>query len=210
MDELLSYFANESFPQNALLLVLGGVLTGILVPYIKARIDHRNFQERRLFEAQLARQRDVIEAQTNFLNAFSDHIWEYHKISQRVSYAKLSGDEEAYKQATEVYKESMWDLLQKVRSAIGASRWFTSDAAHLALRKWYEDWFVTLEARLRELMGKNPPDEIWRQHHMRTHYEAAERNYGLLRFLAEDFGIAAVLEKGQGQEADEKKTGDVT
>ena len=43
-------------------------------------------------------------------------------------------------------------------------------------------------------MDKNPPHEVWQQHHTQTHYEAAERNYGLLRFLAEDFGIAALVE----------------
>jgi len=202
MDEPLTLLAKESFLQNALLLVLGAALTGLLVPYIKARVDRRSFQERRLFEAYLARQRDVIEAQTRFLNAFSNLIWEYHVISQRVSYARLSGDDDAYKRASEVYRDKLWDLLRRIRSAIGASRWFTSDAAHLALRQWYDEWFVTLELRLRELMERDPSDDEWRNHHTRTHHEATERNYELLRFLAEDFGIAAVVEKGAAVTAD--------
>ena len=194
MEALLNALASGSFVENALLIILGAILTGILVPIVKARMDRSTFERQKQFEAQLARQSDVIKAQTQFLSEFSDHIWEYHKLSQRVSYARLSGDKDAYERALQDYQDSLWECLHKIRSAIGAARWFCSDEAHQALSSWYEEWFVTLELGLRQLIDQDANQEEWSKHHTRVHYEARERNYGLLRLLAEDFGLRSIVE----------------
>ena len=195
MDSLATLLSSASFLEKAILLGLGVALTGLLVPIVKSYMDRASFEKQKTFEAQIARQADVIRAQTQFLTDFSDHIWEYHKISQKVSYARLSGDREAYENALAVYRDALWDTLHKVRRAIGAARWFTSDAAHQALSSWYEDWFVRLEVRLRDLVEKDPDDAQWSEHHTRVHVEARERNYGLLHFLAKDFGLNSVAEE---------------
>lgn len=204
METILSALVNENFMENALLLILGALLTGILVPLVKARMDWGTFQRRKTFEAHLARQSDVIKAQTQFLTEFSNHIWEYHMISQRVSYARLSGDKQAYQSALQEYQQSVWESLQKIRSAIGAARWFCSDAAHQALSSWYEEWFVTLEAHLRQLIAGDADQGEWSKHHTRVHYEASERNYGLLRFLAENFGLRSIVEDRDSSESSAK------
>lgn len=193
---IFTALTSESFIEKAMLLILGALLTGILAPLIKAQMDRATFKRQKTFEADLARQSDVIKAQTQFLTEFSNHIWEYHKISQRVSYTRLSGNKEAYQRALQEYQQSLWESLHRIRSAIGAARWFCSDAAHEALSSWYEDWFVTLEARLRYLIEADADQHDWSEHHTRVHYEARERNYGLLRFLAENFGLHSFVESG--------------
>ncbi len=194
MEAIIGTLSSASFLEKALLLVIGVILTGMLVPLVKARMDQTTFEKQKLFEAVLARQTDVIKAQTQFLTEFSKYIWEYHKISQRVSYCRLSGEAEAYRKALAAYQDSLWESLHQIRTCIGAARWFASDAAHQALTSWYEDWFVGLELRLRELIEKKAKDKEWSEHHTRVHYEAKERNYALLRYLAEDFGLLSVVE----------------
>jgi len=194
MESVLNALASESFLEKALLLITGAILTGILVPFVKAWMDRATFERQKTFEAHLARQSDVIKAQTQFLTEFSNHIWEYHKVSQRVSYSRLSGDKKAYQSAVQAYQDSVWESLHKIRGAIGGARWFCSDAAHQALTSWYEEWFVKLGVALTQLMEQDPNDKQWSEHHMRVHYEASERNYGLLQFLADDFGLRPIVE----------------
>jgi hypothetical protein len=194
VETITDALAKSGLIGDLLLLLLGALLTGILVPYVKAKMDKNAFESQKIFEADVARQSDVIKAQIQFLNIFSEYIWEYHRISQRVSFTRLSGDKIAYQEAVQDYNAKVWDSLQKTRAAIGRARWFCSDAAHQALRGWYEEWFVTLEMRLRELINENPKDQKWSEHHAGVHYEASERNYGLLLFLANDFGLRSIVE----------------
>lgn len=194
MEIFLSTLASQGFLEKALLLVLGALLTGMLVPLVKARMDTSTFERQKVFEAHVARQSDVIKAQTQFLGEFSHHMWEYHMISQRVSYEHLSGDKASYERALEEYRDSVWECLRKIRSAIGAARWFCSDTAHQALTSWYEDWFVKLEGELRQLIAGRANRQKWTEHQWRVHYEASERNYELLRFLAEEFGLRSIVE----------------
>ena len=88
MNAIVNLLASASFLEKALLLVLAAVLTGILVPVVKSKMDRATFERQRTFEAQLGRQSDVIKAQTKFLTDFSNYIWEYHMISQRVSFSR--------------------------------------------------------------------------------------------------------------------------
>ena len=188
MDALISFL------EKVLLLLLAAVITGILVPLIKARMDRTAFEGRKRFEASLAQQADIIKAQTQFLTRFADYIWEYHKISQRVSYRRLSGDAQAYEKAVKEYQEAMWNSLHKIRGAIGGARWFTSDVAHDVLTSWYDEWFLVLELKLRQLISADPKVEDWHKHHVWVHDEAGKRNYELLHMLAREFGLRAIVD----------------
>jgi hypothetical protein len=199
MDALLRTLASEGFWEKALLLIVGAALTGLLVPIVKAWIDRGTFERQKIFEAALARQSDVIKAQTQFLNEFSHLIWEFHKIAQRVSFTRLEGDRKAYQIAVKEYEAAIWDSLSKIRSAIGAARWFCSDAAHKALVEWYDEWFLKVGQSLTGLIQSDPDDKSWSQHHYDVHYGASQRNYKLVRFLAHDFGLRAILESREGK-----------
>lgn len=205
MEAILKVIASEGFLEKAILLLLAALITGILVPLIKWKMDHTAFKQRKTFEALIARQSDVIKAQIRFLTNFSDHMWEYHKISQRVSYSRLSGDKDAYAEAVREYKGSMWECLQRIRGAIGGARWFTSDRVHRTLTSWYDDWFLTLELDLRELIDNDPDYDSWHKHHTRVHRESSERNYELLRFLAENFRLQPMVESQEHRASSAKE-----
>jgi hypothetical protein len=199
MDALLQTLASEGFWEKALLLIVGAALTGLLVPLVKTWIDRTTFERQKTFEAALARQADVIKAQTQFLNEFSHLIWEYHKTTQRVSYTRLYGSRKEYLSAVKDYEVANWELLSKIRGAIGAARWFCSDAAHKALVHWYDDWFLKVAQSMTMLVKTDPDNDSWGAHHDDVHFGASKRNYKLIRFLAEDFGLRAILESRDGK-----------
>ena len=169
------------------------ILTGILVPCIKSLMDWQKFKRQKTFEALLARQSDVIKAQTLFLKEFSNYIWEYHKISQRVAYCGKSGDVDAYNMARQEYQNSMWESIHKIHSAIGAARWFASYAAQEKLDSWYESFKKSYE-RLDDLIKKKVKETEWEKHFKEVHKEANMRNRDLLRFLSKNFGLRDVVD----------------
>jgi hypothetical protein len=187
---------SDQFLERALLLVLGAALTGILVPVVKASMDRTSFERQKRLEAQLARQADIIRAQTQFLRDFSNLVWEFHKICQRVSYTRLSGEREAYDLAVADFRNSLWDVLQRARSEIGSARWFCSDTVHAALVHWYDEWFLTVERDLRRLIDTDPAPDEWLKHHNQVHARAGTTNYGLLKFLSEQFGLLSLVKDG--------------
>jgi hypothetical protein len=195
VDALLQALASEGFWEKALLLIVGAALTGLLVPLVKTWIDRTTFERQKRFEATLARQSDVIKAQTQFLNDFSNIIWEFHKVVQRVSYTRLDSNRKAYQAAVKEYEKAIWDLLFRIRSAIRSARWFCSDAVHNALLIWYDEGFTKITMRLNGLIHGGAHDEDWDKHHYDVHEGASERNYHLVRFLAHDFGLGAIVEQ---------------
>lgn len=197
MDQIVGFLQAGNFLQNAILLIFGAILTGIMVPLIKARLNHASFKRREIFEAQLARQADVIKAQTEFLKEFSRYIWEFHRLCQQVSFSRLHREKEDFDKVVNKYHEEIWDLLHCIRSVIGAARWFTSDAAHSALCTWYEEWFIGISGKIELLMTNDSSIDEWSAHHLHVHQEAPKRNYGIFKYLGTDFGITSIVEGGE-------------
>ncbi len=192
MEYSVAALQSQEFLEGAGLILVAAILTGMLVPLIKSRMDQTAFKKQRLFEAAIARQSRVIGAQTSFLAEFSKDIWEYHMRLQKVSHYRIVGDDEEYQKALAEYKNAVWDSLHKLRSAIGSASWFTSDETHQALTSYYESWFVRLDQTLREFIDGDYDTERWRQRHFQVHYEAGTKNYALLRQLADEFGLRDV------------------
>ena len=58
---------NESFLEKVLLLLLTGVLTGLLVPEVAARVAESRYRRQKVFEAELQRQTNILSAQAELL-----------------------------------------------------------------------------------------------------------------------------------------------
>ena len=59
MNAFIQTLMNQSFIQNILLLLLAAALTGFLVPFIKAKIDNKDSQRQKIFEADLDQQKKI-------------------------------------------------------------------------------------------------------------------------------------------------------
>lgn len=190
MDGFLDALNSAEFWEKALLLLLGAILTGILVPLVKWVLDDSTFRRQKHFEAALARQREVIKGQTEFITALADHLWSYNLLALEVSFDRLEGTQEDFEKASEAFDRGSWMLLQKIRSAVGASRWFSSDQTCERLTTFYEGWLIPLDNRVTAML-KMPQADVtsWMAHHAYVYRETALRTDALLDALAREYGM---------------------
>ena len=130
---------DASFLGNAALLILGAVLTGFLVPFVKARLDDASARRKQLLEAELARQSEFLQSQIDLLTSFSDATWEFLFDAFKVSYAEAWEEEAAKNAAWEAYEPLSWKHLGKIRAIISKSKRLLSEACHKNLIATY-DW----------------------------------------------------------------------
>jgi|GEM_PF-7075659 len=59
---------NQSFIQNIVLILVTAALTGLLVPFIKAKVDNEYAQRQKSFEADLDHQKKLRDYQAKLLD----------------------------------------------------------------------------------------------------------------------------------------------
>ena len=160
MQQLIN---DPEFIRGAALLIIGGVLTGLLVPLLKLILDNLNFRKQKLFENQLARQNSVIESQINFLDHISELLWGFHALIARVSYYRKMGidnkeNRKHYMEALAEYENKLWDILiVQIQSEISKSRRLVSTSSREKLTTLYKDTLVGLDKELIQLLISNAP-----------------------------------------------------
>jgi len=137
-----------SFAQNIVLLGLTALLTGLVVPYVLKEVDDRKAIRQTEREADLARQAKLIEAQAKFLDDITGLLWRWRYLAIKVAYYGGLGIEDQYEAAWREYDESIWDVLNDVRSEVSVSRRLVSEPAYRALRHIYEEDMVRVDRQL--------------------------------------------------------------
>lgn len=190
MDGLFEALKSAEFWEKALLLILGALLTGVLVPLVKWVLDDSTFRRQKKLEAVLTRQREVIKGQTEFLTALADHLWAYNLVMLEVSFDRLVGTQDEFEEACDAFDRDSWSLLRKIRSAVGASRWFSSDETCERLTTFYEEWLIPLDGKVTAMLKTPEADAAsWREHHTYVYKETSARTDALLDALAKDYGM---------------------
>ncbi len=188
MDTALAVLASASFLEKVLLLVLGAALTGIIVPVVKFRMDRTNFVQQKKFEAELARQSEIVKARAQFLRDFVDPVWQFQLLALQVSYD--SHEPEKFEAALAKYDEESWHHLKRIRALVGGARWFTSDSAYGALTEFVDGWLLH-EVDM-ELMQRRSNTELadWTQFNQWLYAELRTKTDALLVSLADAFDLA--------------------
>jgi len=144
------------FAQQIVLIVLTAVLSTLLIPLIFRWIDwsrekrekdletQRNRQQKR-FEADLARQSKIIDAQDALLNNLSQQLWRFRYLAMAVSLYPPGGDYAGSQEAAESYDEDSWDVFNKVRVSISESRRLVSERAYADLLDFYGNVMVPFD-----------------------------------------------------------------
>ncbi len=185
---LLKVLTRTSFLEKALLLVLAAALTGIIVPIVKYRMDQNKFQQQKIFEAEVARQAEIMQARAQFLRDLANPIWQYQLLALQVSYDTNS--EEAFSKALRTYNESSWAHLKRIRALVGGARWFTSDNTYQLLLNFIDNWLIQeIDYKLMRLASKGMQAE-WRKFNGWLYAESRHRTDALLVALAQDFGLS--------------------
>jgi len=105
MIRILEIFRKVDFIEKLMLLIIGALITGIFGPIVISHIDRVKFKEQKLFEAKVARQSEIIKAQTQFISIFSELVWQFQLLAIQISYDALES-EEAYESAIRNYNEN--------------------------------------------------------------------------------------------------------
>ncbi|MGH7769325.1 MAG: hypothetical protein ACREQP_17915 [Candidatus Binatia bacterium] len=188
MDTVFEVLASAGFLEKALLLIVGAALTGIIVPVVKSRMDKRRFEQQKIFEADLARQAEIVKARAQFLRDLVDPIWQFQLLALQISYDSYS--EEKFQGALAKYDEHSWQHLMRIRAIVGGARWFTSEPAYHALTEFVDGWLIheiDMELMKRRRSGKAAD---WTDFNQWLYSESRNRTDALLVILAEDFGLA--------------------
>jgi len=190
---------SQEFIENVGLLVLTASLTGVLVPLIFRRIDERKFQRQKTFEAELARQNTIIDAQAKFIERLSDALWEYQLLALGVTYYYLVDNQEIYNKVAEIYYESTAPALIKIRSEISKSLRLVPLQQYKELKRFYYEELLMIEQEVtthieQERRGSSPPQSSWSELNQKLAYSLSDRVDKIINGLAEQLDLRAHLE----------------
>jgi len=148
-----------SFEQNVILLGLTALLTGL-----SSRMCRRRLTTARRDSGRSGRQNShatakLIEAQAKFLDDLTNLLWRWRYTSIKVAYYGGQETEDRYEAAWREYDESIWEVLNGVRSEVSLSRRLVSEPAYRTLRSIYEEDMVKLDRQLSGAREAHPLDQ---------------------------------------------------
>ena len=146
------------------LVAITAAITGLLVPIVKAINDQRYFKEQRRYEAELARQSAVIEAQAKLLDDISTALWEYALALIAVSYYKTHDDSIRANKAFFDYEDKSVSRLGRIQALISVSRRLVSAERCAELTQIYQR-FLELDLSLLNVQQSRAGKDQWRIQH---------------------------------------------
>ena len=197
MPAILEVLASTSFLEKVFLLAVGAALTGLLVPLVKSRMDRTRFEQQKRFEAELARQGELVKARAQFLRDLADPVWHFQLLALQVSYDSESP--EKLQSALASYDAQSWQHLKQIRALVGGARWFTSEPAYKALTDFVDGWLIQeVDMKLMSVRRAGARTN-WGQFNRWLYAESRTRTDALLVVLADDFGLSpSVADVGRG------------
>jgi hypothetical protein len=189
---------------NLILLVAAALVTGLLVPFVSARMSERRVLQQRQAEEDLARDSKFIEAQTAFLDGLSTDLWRFAGKILAVSYYAMASRQQ-FAEAWRVYDESSFDELFVLRAHVSRAQRLVSGEAQRQLAELHGWLFGTVDPRLttkaRASLADAPAsgDLDWSGWHARTMTELFTRVDAALATVAREVGVT---ERQRRQEPD--------
>jgi hypothetical protein len=147
------------FLEKVILLLLTALITGFSVPFVLKRVEERKARHQKKFEADLARQGKIIDAQSKLLDDITAVLWKWRYLAKKVAYYGREENAERYEGARKAYDENVWDLLEEFRSQISKSRRLISEEAYKGLGDLYKYIVYDIDDEISDLIkeeGLNP------------------------------------------------------
>ena len=149
---------SQSFIQQVTLLILTALITGFGVPYVLRLIDARKMREQKKFEAELARQDKLLNAQSALLDEITRLVWAWRYLAKQVVYYGSRGDNDRYMAAKARYEDDVWGLLNGLRTQISKARRLVSEAAFERLNELYGYVVYDVDLKVSDLTGRSELD----------------------------------------------------
>jgi len=151
---------SQDLLEKILLLALTAIITGFGIPYVLKRIEERKLKEQKKFEAELARQGKIIEAQSQLLDDLGRTLWKWRYLAKKVTYYGSEANREKFDIARKEYDENVWDVLNDLRVQSSKSRRLVSEAAYKELRAFYNYLVNDIDRKISALCKKGELDAI--------------------------------------------------
>ena len=131
--------------------------------------EHQRNLERARFEAKLARQAKVIDAQDAFLDDISQQFWRFRYLAMTVSYYRPDDKSGRYQEILKTYDQECWTVFNKMRESISRSRRLVSEKAYNDLVRFYEDEVVPFDReQVRQVISTGEGHDALNQHIFRV------------------------------------------
>ena len=190
---MLDTIFDPSFIEKALLLILTAALTGVLVPYINAKLSDRKFKEQRLFDAEIARQNKIIDAQNELLVELERLVHTFQLRAFAVAWYKVADkNPNRYEKSRNEYEDNAWEFFVKMQTLIGKARRLTSLEVHKKLEQFYDE-MTGLDMNLVKLIKHDKIDEEWQEliNKLKSHYGNELKE--MMDSLAQDYGLSKTM-----------------
>jgi hypothetical protein len=152
MTSILDTLSSPSFIEAVGLLLITAALTGLLVPFIKGRMDSRNLQNQQLLQEALARKRKVVDAQAELLEVLADVLGGLQMLYTKIAFYAKDGRSSEYTAAFKDFEERSWNFLAGYRTQLSKAGRLTSTGMREGLRNLYYDALIPTDQRLYELV----------------------------------------------------------
>jgi hypothetical protein len=178
---------SPSFVEHALLLILTAVLTGLLVPFINAILADQKFREQRRFEAELARQAKIIDAQNELLGELEKIVYGFQLRALALAWYKTQDKNSAkYQESLKAYEDSSWVFFSDMHTRLGKARRLTSPKVYEELEKFYSA-LRELDSNLVKLVRKDTTEEEWKAFSALIQQSGGQTEH-IMNLLAQDYG----------------------
>jgi hypothetical protein len=141
----MSFTLSQGFIEKIVIVVLTALLARLIVPYVLKLVDEAKHKRQKKFEADLARQGKIIEAQSELIDDITKTLWEWRYLSIKVSYYGVERKKSLYAAAQKDYEARIWDVLSALRFQITKSRRLVSEDSYKILVDLY-DQLVEIDA----------------------------------------------------------------
>jgi hypothetical protein len=152
MTGTLDALSSPSFVEAVALLLITAALTGLLVPFIKGRLDSRNLENQQLLQEALARKRKVVDSQAELLEVLADVLGGLRMLYTKIAFYARDGRGAEYADAFKDFEERSWNFLAGYRTQLSKAGRLTSTGMREGLRNLYYDVLIPTDQRLYELV----------------------------------------------------------
>lgn len=191
MNFISEVIVSQSFVQTVLILLITAVVTGYLVPRVKATLDHDNFERQKRFENDLARQTKIREDRIKLLDELEALLWEYQFLALEPSYYQLRDNAAGFQSTFQQYDEKAPILLASISSKISKLRRLASAEIHQEFRELLHQRLLPLDSRLARLAeSEDTTKDEWQQHHHEVYKGLGQEIEDVVLVLSHDFGFA--------------------
>lgn len=174
--------------QNVVLLIVTAVLSGLLIPYVNARMGAEQTLREQEEAARKARQASVIHAQEQFLEHLERSLFDFNMRAAAVPwYRSMQLDEAKFAVAREAYDAESWKFMGTMYVLLSQGKRLTSPAAYKVLKDHHHQW-ENLDADIIKAIGKDPGRKQWRVLLDRVN-DQAQASETVLDTLARDYGL---------------------